>query len=359
MTKNEIKQAISIEQIEELLNIFGAEPRIQEDKIISKTICHNSFKDIGNASHKLYYYDNTKLFKCYTDCLETSFDVFDLVKKKMKNEGENWSLPRCISYVASYFGFPFESTEQEESTNLEDWQVIKRYQETLDISNSKLINFSAIENNPIKFFPIVRIPEWEKEGINFETIKKFNIRYNPISGGIIIPHYDLNNNLIGVRERTLVEEKEKYGKYKPAIINGTMYNHPLSFNLYGLNYNKNFIKQCGIAIAFESEKSVLQMDSIAFLSIACCGCNLIPYQVKLLLNLGVKEIVVGFDKQYQNINSEEGKRWIKKLESIKQKYKNYVKISFLHDKWNLLDYKDSPSDKGKDIFEYLFKNRIY
>ena len=48
----------------------------------------------------------------------------------------------------------------------------------------------------------------------------------------IIPHYDINNNLIGIRERTLIKENEVYGKYRPAYLNGKLYNHPLSFSLY-------------------------------------------------------------------------------------------------------------------------------
>ena len=35
-----------------------------------------------------------------------------------------------------------------------------------------------------------------------------------------------------------------------------------------------------------------------------------------------------------------------------------VKISFMFDKWNLLGYKDSPIDKGPDIFLELFKKRV-
>ena len=35
------------------------------------------------------------------------------------------------------------------------------------------------------------------------------IAYDPKRHGIVIPHYDINNNLIGIRERTCRRE-EKY-----------------------------------------------------------------------------------------------------------------------------------------------------
>ena len=40
------------------------------------------------------------------------------------------------------------------------------------------------------------------------------IAYNPRTHGIVIPHYDINNELVGIRERTLVKEEEQFGKYK-------------------------------------------------------------------------------------------------------------------------------------------------
>ena len=50
---------------------------------------------------------------------------------------------------------------------------------------------------------------------------------------------------------------------------------------------------------------------------------------------------------------------VKKLEEIYNKFNNYITISFIFDKHNLLPYKASPTDLGKDIFLKLFKERIY
>ena len=40
------------------------------------------------------------------------------------------------------------------------------------------------------------------------------------------------------------------------------------------------------------------------------------------------------------------------------KYSKQVKISFMFDKWGLLNYKDSPIDDGPEKFLELFKKRI-
>ena len=49
---------------------------------------------------------------------------------------------------------------------------------------------------------------------------------------------------------------------------------------------------------------------------ACCGSNLINYQVKLLLSLGVKEIIIALDKQFQKIGDNEWQKWVIKLKTL-------------------------------------------
>ena len=43
---------------------------------------------------------------------------------------------------------------------------------------------------------------------------------------------------------------------------------------------------------------------------------------------------------------------------INKKYSPIVKVSFLFDKENLLQYKMSPIDNGKEVFLELFERRI-
>ena len=45
------------------------------DCVIFPTICHNTIDN--NPSHKLYYYETSKRFYCYTNC--KSMSIFDLI----------------------------------------------------------------------------------------------------------------------------------------------------------------------------------------------------------------------------------------------------------------------------------------
>jgi hypothetical protein len=320
------------------------------------------------------------LFKCYTGgCAaegSDAFDIFELTRKvlsreqpKIENSREGipipreWNLPEAIEYVAQFFGYSPTTRETNNSVSVETWKVLNNYDRISNINiSTQEVELKKYDNVILKHFPILPIYPWMKEGIDFEVMKARGICFDPKNCGIVIPHYDINNNLIGIRERTLVLENEEKGKYRPAYLNKQLYNHPLSFNLYNINNSKKNISILKKAVVFESEKSCLQYASFYGLendiSTACCGSSLIQYQVWLLITLGVEEIIIGFDKQFQEKGDEEFKKLTKNLTNIYKKYGHLVKISFLFDKENLLDYKNSPTDKGKEIYEILFKNRI-
>ena len=94
------------------------------------------------------------------------------------------------------------------------------------------------------------------------------------------------------------------------------------------------------------------------MSVAVCGSSFINYQAWLLINQGAEEIIVCLDKQFKELGDDEYKKLIKNLTNIHKKYGKYVTISYMFDKKNLLGYKDSPIDKGKEVFLQLYKDRV-
>lgn len=364
INKDELKESLSIEDVFSYVSELGGEPKMQQhgESFVSRTICHNP---PHTGSYKLYYYDNTHLFKCYTECEDIGgFDIYELTLKTKRIAGIEWTLSTAIDYIASYFGYSQQTFEiQDNEEVIKEYEIIENYEKFNNFGSKQQVELTTYNKDALRQLPHPRIRIWEQEGITREVIKQHRICYDPVNQGIVIPHYDMNNNLVGIRERTLLtEDEQNYGKYRPAVLNGIMYNHPLSFNLYNLNNSKDNIRIMRKAIVFEGEKSPMQFASYFGkdhdISVACCGSALSSYQVKLLLNLGVNEIVVAFDKQFQHIGDNEFKRWTKKLIDINNKYAAYANISFLFDKFNLLGYKDSPTDKGKEVFLELFEKRI-
>ena len=363
--KNQIKENLTLDQIEEILTDFHGEPERRGDIIVSRTICH-----CGN-SHKLYYYPNTTLFKCYTDCSET-FDIFELTRKVLSREqpkareDSDWNLPEAIDYIAQKFGFqPNEQTNgfEETASTAKDLILFNEYERINNINvKTQEVELKEYPSAVLHNLPRPRIQPWLNEGISQEVMDSHGICYDPKNQGIVIPHYDINNRLVGIRERTLIKENEIFGKYRPAYISKQLYNHPLSFNLYNLNMSKDVIKRNKKAFVFEGEKSCLLFSSYFGqendMSVAICGSSFINYQAWLLINQGAEEIVICLDKQFQKPGDDEFKKLVKNLTSIHQKYGRYANISFAFDKENLLGYKSSPIDHGKEVFLELYKKRI-
>ena len=240
--KNLIKEQIKIDNIFDLLVDWGGEPVYQgDDIIVSKTICHNSPKD--NPSRKLYYYANSNLFQCWTEC--GSFDIFELVIKVMRIQfSQEFDLNEAVRWIAYRFNISCDIYNPNEE-ELEDWKFFNKYNDLLATSIVKQIDFKNFNPNIINNFNYnLKLTPGLNEGITQEVLDYNHIGFYPGEDQITIPHYDINNNLIGIRGRTLCkDEAEKFGKYRPLKIQNVLYNHPLGMNLYNLNNAKMNIKK--------------------------------------------------------------------------------------------------------------------
>ncbi|HBP43998.1 MAG TPA: hypothetical protein DD621_04995 [Clostridiales bacterium] len=357
--KDKVKEQIELDDVFNLLDYFGAEPQMYTDYIICRTVCHNGISPGNDASMKLYYYEKTRLFHCYTHC--GSFDIFELVQKVKNIEDLN----TAVYFVVNFFNLQSQLDDEVDISddNLEDWRIFRLYQEQKDIKiNDNDIELPECDLSVIKYYPQLIINSWIKDNISKDVCDFANVRYDPLCGNILIPHFDINNRCVGIRQRTIIEEKEQYGKYKPWRNNGILYNHPLAFNLYGLNWAKDRIQEMQTAIVVESEKAALAYMTYFgtgnSICVATCGSSLSKYQFKLLKDCGCKEIVIAYDHDFKEYGTEESKRVEEKIAKIGNKYKSYMNISVLFDRENILNYKASPLDQGKDVFLYLFKNRI-
>ena len=359
--KDEIRDNLTIHNIYDLLQEWGGEPEYSNFGILSSTICHNY---PGEGSRKLYYYENSNLFKCYTGC-DAYFDIFELVIKIMKiQHNQIFDLNDAIRWIAQKFGIS-GSVEEDNQSDLEDWKYFSNYERIQEIElKTNNIILKEYDNNILDRFNYnVIISPWIKEGISLETMKNARIGYYPGGDQITIPHFDKDNRFVGLRGRTLcADDAERYGKYRPIKVNKQLYNHPLGMNLYNLNHSKDNIKIMKKAIIFEGEKSNLLYRSYFGeendISVSCCGSSISSYQIQLLIEMGVQEIIVAFDRQFQQIGDDEFQHLKKNLLQLYSKYKNFVNISFIFDKNMITNYKASPIDEGMDKFLQLFKERI-
>lgn len=356
--KSKIKESLSTENIFDLLTEWGGDPEYTDFGILSTTICHNV---PGEGSRKLYYYENSTLFKCYTGC-DSTFDIFELAMKVFDiQKRREMDLNDAVRYVAARFGLSGDYMEEEDVS--EDWKLLDNYDRLAEVE-VKDYSVCLKEYDPIILDRLnysLKLVPWLDEGISQEVIDEARIGYYPGADMITIPHFDVNGRFVGLRGRAMAQDDvERFGKYRPIKIMKQMYNHPLGMNLYNLDHAKEQIGVLGKAIIFESEKSCLLYRTMfaADISVACCGSNISAYQIQMLLEAGAKEIIVAFDRQFQEIGDKEFKHLTTNLTKLHNKYKNEVQLSFIFDKKMITSYKASPIDEGMDKFLQLFKERI-
>lgn len=342
----EIIKNLKDESIFRLLQDLGGEPVDRGDFILSRTICHNP--DADDASYKLYYYKNSHMFMCYSEC--SAMSIFKFLKNyyETRNIAYDWHQD-ILNVVISC------------TPSIKDGFAPRPYQSIRDkyIQKKDRKELVTYPNKILDVFVKKYALEWEKDGITKKAMDKFNILFSIGQNKIIIPHYDVFNRLVGIRGRALTQwEVENIGKYMPVQIEQKWYSHPLSLNLYGLNVNLENIKKYKIVYVFESEKACLQCESFSFpnCSVAVCGSQFNKFQLDLLLRFcKPSEVVLCFDKEEKPGE----KKYFNKLYDMCKKYSNYTRMSFCYDRENLLELKQSPSDCGEEVFRKLLNGRVY
>jgi hypothetical protein len=346
----DLREQITVENIKDILSLYGVDPvHENEEFLVFPTACHN----IDGGSHKLYYYKDNHMFKCYTEC-DSVFDVFTLVQKMQELRDEPVSLPQAIKITGMDTNVDLTEIDVSARNDM-DYLYDLNHTVSNELYDPELLNESLIMQAFIFSRDALKI--WEEENISSQTMMKYRIKYDPVANAIIIPHYNDEGGLIGVRGRYL--NPDAYAKYKPIKHNGKVLAHKTSRVAYGLNINKEAIKKHKIAIVFEGEKSVMKMDTIYGdnnVAVAVSGKTITIDHIKLLLKYGVEKIVLAFDRDYSDIDEIVQKQ--QEYREIVSYVQNFCNVSMIIDYSFKLGYKDSPIDKGKEIFEELMAKKI-
>ena len=187
--------------------------------------------------------------------------------------------------------------------------------------------------------------EWVDEGILPEEMKKYEIRIDPMSNRIVYPVYSDDGKLISIKGRT------RFKDYKQLNIMKYMNYYKLGLLDYfqGMKQAKPYIKDKKEIIIFEGIKSVMKVDAWGYHnSVSAETSSLNEYQIELLVKMQIRDIVIAFDKDV-SVNK------IRKCTELLRKFSN---VWVVYDKWNLLKEKDSPPDRGEEIWNILYERRV-
>ena len=370
LNKKAILDSLTKEDIKKIVMSLGSgEPKTdREGNMIFQTICHNLPDE--NNSYKLYYYHEPnelkgykgRTFHCYSGCSE-SFGIIELYIRAKRVQGKVMTWYKALYQIAQMTGHLIEGDKTViDETEESDVTWIKNISKYLNKKEYPVPVLSEINPNVLEIFDYRPHEIWLNDNISREALGRFGIGYWGEHDAITIPHYDINDRLIGLRLRYLDKKDiETIGKYVPAVIQGKTLSHALGNNLYGLNVVQENVRKMRKVMLVEGEKSCLQAYSYfgedSFV-VACCGSNITKTQIKILQKLEVGEIIIAFDKEYHDPHSFEAEAYYQKLLKKIEPYVLQFKISLVLDTENKLEYKDSPTDKGKEVLLELLENKI-
>ena len=275
--------------------------------------------------------------------IEEGKDIFNLIQdiKKIK-------FSEAIKYTHNILGLEYKycpKKKEIEKPKYDPLAIFKkaasRRRYICDVKDIKYLEEDVLDD----FYPSIHIDLF-REGIIKKTIDKFHLGYSYKWKRTIFPHYYwLTGQLMGYNARTSVDNYDLFDIKKYFLTPGMK----KELNLYGLYQNMEEIEKQHIIVIGESEKSVLKRDSRGDSTwVAISGKTLSEEQVRIILGLDVKEIVIALDK---DVVEEE-------IWSMCEKFFRARKVSYIWDKHNLLGEKDSPADACNKIYNYLFKYRV-
>lgn len=361
--KYELLNSLTKEDIIKILRSLGCDYITDENgNLIFKTVCHH--KSVEDAGFALYYYEKkkngepSKNFYCSTDCKdEKGFDIFTLIQKVYMRRGEKLSFHDSMEYVLDVTSRKDENyyLSHDEAEKLQERSKVFKDKKAgvleAPTEPDKQKVFNVIDPQVLDIFPKLHYKKWLEENISHKTLDRFNIRFDIYSNKIIIPHYDISGNLLGIKGISLNEEDKTGNDF--ISIEGKSYNYKQEHNLYGLNLNKQNIIESKEAMIFEDEKDVLQMDGgiEKNVSLSIGATTISDEQFEILRSLGVKKITVAHKKRYKDDQEIDG--FIETQKVLLEKYKGIFQFSLIVDVLDSIKYGASMLSEGNGIFNVL------
>lgn len=282
---------------------------------------------------------DTLFYKCFSTGSKGS--IYVLIMERL-----DYSFPKALQWVCNVLGldkrelntevkFPFGGYYKNIIKEADEPELyIPTYSE--DILNGYFSGYSSL---------------FAKEGINSITQRKFRVGYDPVTMRTTIPQWSVNGELIGVMGRLNETGCDKSVRWLPII--------PCSRSLTVYGYHMNYvdIQQKRICLVLESEKSVMQMDSMGLnFGLATCTDSVSDTQAKYIKGLMVENVILGYD---EGVDEENIRASAQKIVTDNPVFKNRVGYIF-DDTGEVLPKgsKASPTDLGIDVLRELMRRKV-
>ena len=283
----------------------------------------------------LAIYPQTNKWYCF-GCNAGS-SVYDWIMKK-----NNISFSEAVETVLRMVGKDIEIYEESESVNF-----LKKLKKLKNTNNEDIIRQHLdFQKDYLDKYSDEPPEEWLAEDMTKDALKTYGIRIDHNANRIVYPVFDSENNFIGVKGRTRIATYKQLGLAK----------YMNYYKIGNLDYFQGWqqalpeIKNKKSVIIFEGIKSCIKAWGWNIRNcVASETSKLSDGQVRLLLKTGIPEIIIAWDKDQKYLDIIR--------DSKIQMLKKFAKVTVVRDINNYLGEKDSPTDKGEEIFKRLLKER--
>lgn len=309
-----------------------------------------------DGSPALVFFPDTKIFIGYTS--SRSYDIISLVQTRLNLLGQTCSFLDACNWILEKTGLdPTKITKPLTNTHVYDWSELERFVRVRKYGNQ----LPEYNRNIIDTLPPLYPQAWIDEGISEETMAKYQIRYYERCNQTVIPCFDSEARLIGVRVRNWDKDRVEQAKYMPLItLDRQCYKFNTNQVFYGINYNKPEIERTGKVIIVESEKAVMKLDTYMGrhnIALGMYGSNLGIQRRNQLIKMGVNTVSYVVDNDFIGQDDDFFEKWRKKIQHFIKLWDGFCRIEIVWDNLGLLGPKENATDRTKEVWEQLWENR--
>ena len=350
-----LKKSLSLAHHKQIMQALGI-PAYSENKEQIIYFSGDKNKDALKGSPKLYFYKDSQIYFGYTS--SRSYDIISLVQTRLSLLKQPCSFLDACQFILDTTNINPDSISRiKKDDHVYDWSNLERFVRVRKYGNQ----LSEYNRNIIDTLPPLYPQAWIDEGISEETMDKYQIRYYERCNQTVIPCFDDEARLVGVRVRNWDKDRVEQAKYMPLVtLDGQCYKFNTNQVFYGINYNKPEIERTGKVIIVESEKAVMKLDTYMGrhnIALGMYGSNLGIQRRNQLLKMGVNTVSYVVDNDFIGQDDEFFEQWREKIRHFIKLWDGFCRVEIVWDNLGLLGPKENATDRTKEVWEQLWENR--
>ena len=350
-----LKKSLSLAHHKQIMQALGI-PAYSENKEQIIYFSGDKNKDALKGSPKLYFYKDSQIYFGYTS--SRSYDIISLVQTRLALLKQPCSFLDACQFILDTTNInPDSISHIKKDGHIYDWSNLERFIRVRKYGNQ----LSEYNRNIIDTLPPLYPQAWIDEGISEETMDKYQIRYYERCNQTVIPCFDDEARLVGVRVRNWDKDRVEQAKYMPLVtLDGQCYKFNTNQVFYGINYNKPEIERTGKVIIVESEKAVMKLDTYMGrhnIALGMYGSNLGIQRRNQLLKMGVNTVSYVVDNDFIGQDDEFFEQWREKIRHFIKLWDGFCRVEIVWDNLGLLGPKENATDRTKEVWEQLWENR--